>query len=111
MENQEVSTVKEIHSAPQPVVFTSQSTGRMALAALSLMATSVAVSTPNAAMATQSAVQPVVFMSQPTTFKINTGEKLDNYELRLAQSLGKDGVNLRRNDGCTCSGGCADDCG
>ncbi|NMG09223.1 hypothetical protein [Brasilonema sp. UFV-L1] len=88
------------------------SAGRLALAALSAVATGVAVNSPSNAIAseTYNSPQPVVFMSQSPSYQIVTGEKLEKYEASLIKNLGKDGANLR-NNGCTCSGGCADDCG
>jgi hypothetical protein len=98
-------------NAPRPVVFTSQIAEKLTLAALSVVATSVAATTPGiAATATQSSPQPVSFVSQDMSFKIATGEKLAKYEARLVENLG--GTNLRNRSDCTtCSGGCADDCG
>lgn len=110
MEEYEVSITKEIQSAPQPVVFMSQPAGKVALAALSVVATGLAASVPKVAMATQtqSTPQPVVFMSQPTSLEIVTGEKLQQYETHLSQSLG-----LRPSSGCdvgTTSSEGASDC-
>ena len=116
MKEQEVSIEKEIQSAPQPVVFMSQSTGKVALAVLSVVATGLAVSASKAAMATenQSTAQPVVFRSQPTPLKIVTGEKLQQYENHLSERLGIDGVNMmKRSGGCssgTSSSEAASDC-
>jgi hypothetical protein len=98
-------------NAPQPVVFTSQIAGKLTSAALSVMATSIAAMPSIAATSTQNLPQPVTFVSQDMSFKIATGEKLAKYEAHLVENLGEDGTSLRKNSGCTCSGGCADDCG
>lgn len=108
--NEQNIGLNETHAVPQPLVLSVQSAGRLALAALSAVATGVALSSPNTAIAsdTYNSPQPVVFMSQSPSYQIVTGEKLEKYEANLIKNLGENGANL---SGCTCSAGCADDCG
>ncbi|MBD0264772.1 MAG: hypothetical protein ICV78_19225 [Tolypothrix sp. Co-bin9] len=82
MKEQKVSIANQIQITPQPVVFMPSLTG-IAVTALSVVATSLAVSTPEAATATETQTpQPVVFISQSRSFEVVTGEKLQHYETR-----------------------------
>ena len=110
MKEQKVSIPNQIQITPQPVVFISSLAG-IAVTALSVVATSLAVSTPEAARATETQTpQPVVFISQSRSFEVVTGEKLQQYETKLSESLGTN--RLRRECGTiTYAGGHPGDCG
>jgi hypothetical protein len=55
------------------------------------------MSTPEAARATETQTpQPVVFISKSRSFEVVTGEKLQQYETSLSESLGMGTVNIRR---------------
>jgi hypothetical protein len=115
MEQKEIYSSKEMSTLSQPVVFISQPKAKVALTALSLVATGLAASIPNAAIATatQNSAQPIVFTSQPTSSEFVAGDKLQQYEARLSKELGMDKFSLRKSGGCdsgTTSGQGASDC-
>lgn len=115
MEQQEISSSKEMLTTSQPVVFISQPKVKVALTALSIIATGFAATIPNAGIATaaQNSAQPVVFTSQPRSSEFVAGDKLQQYEARLSKELGMDKFSMRRSGGCdsgTSSGQAASDC-